>query len=240
MKSILAVVLLALVSACATYVTPGAGVRLKLPSTPEEDAGALTAVEPAAAFPARIAIARVQDAGYIAKGTMCAGSGKYCLVVTREAQMENEAQRIARFPMVAGLAPIVSPASAPLQSYADLRAMAQSHDAGILLLYSLDTAFRVDTKAFGPMDVISLGMTPKKNTRVTTNATSLLLDVKTGFVYGVAEATATEENSASTWTSAEKADAVRLRTETAAFERLLTEVEKLWTGIAKEHGGTGK
>ncbi|MFN0316900.1 MAG: hypothetical protein ACKVQA_17920 [Burkholderiales bacterium] len=240
MKSILAVMLLLMVSACATYVTPGAGVRLKVPSTPEEDAGALTAVEPTAAFPARIAIARIQDAGYIAKGTMCTGSGKYCLVVTRDAQTQSEAQRIARFPMVAGLAPIVSPASPSLQSYADVRAIAESLDAGILLLYSLDTAFRVDTKPFGPMDVISLGMTPKKNTRVTTNATSLLLDVKTGFVYGVAEATATEESTASAWTSAEKADAVRLRTETAAFQRLITEVERLWAGIAKEHGGAGK
>ena len=238
MKSIFVVVLLALVSACATYVTPGAGVPLKMPSTPEEDADALVAVEPRARFPARIAIARVQAPDYYAKGTTCQGSGKYCVVITREAETEKEMERIARFPEVAGLAPIVrlsTPAS--FQSHRDLRSMAANLKADILLLYSIDTAFRVDTKSFGPLDVISLGMLPKKNTYVRATASALLLDVQTGFVYGEAEATASEENNASGWSTVEKIEAARLRTESAGFQRLVSEVEKLWADVVKEHGG---
>ncbi len=234
MKSILVLALLVLLSACATYVTPGAGVPLQAASNPDQGDAPATA-EPRAPFPARLAMARIQVPGYYTKGSVCHGRGKFCLVTTREIEKAEDIERLARLPMVKGLSDVGLPDS--LHSYGDLRSAAANLEADILLLYSFETAFFAAGKTFGPLSVIKPGVLPKKNTRVTTTVTSLLLDVGTGFVYGTAEATASEDNLAAAWRKVESIDAARLRIESAAFQRLVTELEKLWAGVVKQHAG---
>jgi len=63
----------------------------------------------------------------------------------------------------------------------------------------------------------------------------VLFDVR-GFVYGVAESTATEEQRATVWSSEGAVETSRLRAESEAFQGLLNEYEKLWRGMVREHG----
>lgn len=238
MKAIIVLVALALVSGCAhQYATPGAGASLALPASPDQDRPG--DAETGAGFPARIAMARVQTPGYYTKGSKCAGSGKYCVVTTRELETDADIERLARMPMVAGLVPVGPPPDS-LQSYADLRGLAENLKADILLLYSVNTVFSVGEKAFQPADVIALGLLPKKNTQVSSTVSALLMDVRTGFIYGAADATASEDNKASAWTTTNAIDAARLRTEIASFQRLLAELEKLWADVIKAHAGEQK
>jgi hypothetical protein len=83
----------------------------------------------------------------------------------------------------------------------------------ILLVFTVDTAFRVDGKSIGPMSVVSLGWLRDRETVVSSTASAAIIDVRTGFVYGVAEATADETKRASAWSSSSKVDQSRNKTE---------------------------
>ena len=58
-----------------------------------------------------------------------------------------------------------------------------------------------------------------------------------GFIFGTAEAIATETQTTSAWGSINAADQGRVRTERAAFDLLLEEIQKLMPEIVANHGG---
>src|SRR5437660_110244 len=78
----LAALLAALSTGCATYTTPGAGMNIQDLAKADTDIADLMKVEPAAVFPARIAVARVQASGYYSHSNTCYGKGRYCVVTT--------------------------------------------------------------------------------------------------------------------------------------------------------------
>jgi hypothetical protein len=61
-----------------------------------------------------------------------------------------------------------------------------------------------------------------------------MFDVRTGYVYGLAELTAKESQYANLWTSQSAVDNTRLRAERKAFEQLLDEFEKTWKGVVQK------
>jgi hypothetical protein len=122
-----------------------------------------------------------------------------------------------------------------IESVKDIRQGAASLKTDIVLLYSLDTHFNVDSTDIGPLALISLGFLPNKKAYVTSTASAALFDVRTGFVYGVAESTAKEDQRATFWSSDEAVEKSRLKAEANAFQGMLTEIEKLWKGIVEEH-----
>jgi hypothetical protein len=222
-------------SACATYTTPGAGVSLEGLGA-DADIADLLKLEPASAFPARLAVARVQASGYASSSASCYGSGRYCVVTTRDIEPEATFERLSRLPQVAGLAlmnRMLLPAK--LGSAKDLRKAAAALKTDLLLVYSLDTGFNIENTDVGPLAVISLGFLPTKNARVTATASAVMLDVRTGFVYGVAEATAVEAQRGTFWSSSEAADGARRKAESEAFHKLAGEIEKLWSDVLKTH-----
>jgi len=73
---------------------------------------------------------------------------------------------------------------------------------------------------------------------VTATASALLTDVRTGYVHGVAEATATASGLTNFWSSSGTVDKKRLEAEREAFQLLVKEAGKTWAGIARMHGGT--
>src|SRR5437868_5508520 len=73
------VMALILLSGCATYQTPGAGINVGNLSRADEDIAEVMKREPAAPFPARIALARVQASGYYSRGNQCYGQGQFCV-----------------------------------------------------------------------------------------------------------------------------------------------------------------
>jgi hypothetical protein len=226
-----------LLSGCVAYQTPGAGVSMADLSKTDQDIAEVMKREPAALFPAHIAIARVESPSYQTRRAQCYGSGRLCVVLTHEVETDTDFERINGLPMVAGAAPIggiLLPSQ--IESVKDLRLAAANLKADLLLIYSIDTRFHVDTRDIGPLAAISLGFLQNKKARVTATASAALFDVRTGFVYGVAESSATEEQKANVWSTEDAIDASRVRAEKAAFQGLLTDYEKLWQRIVREHG----
>lgn len=223
-------------SGCATYTTPGAGMSLQDLATADPDIADLLKVEPAAAFPARIAVARVQSSGYSSRTCTCYGSGRYCVVTTRDVEPEAAYERLAGMPLVAGVALVNRMLlSEKLSSAKDLRQAAATLKTDLLLVYSFDTGFNIENTDVGPLAMISLGFLPTKKARVTATASAALFDVRTGFVYGVAEASATEEQRGTFWSSSEAVDNARITAEADAFRKLIGEIEKFWADVLRTH-----
>lgn len=224
------------VSGCATYQTPGAGMNVANLSQADADIAEIMKREPAAPLPSRVAVARIQTAGYYSRNNQCYGKGAFCVVTTRDIETERHMERLGRLPMTSGIAAmsrILLPET--LTSIKDLRLAAASLKTDMLLVYSLDTRFNVDSTDIGPLALISLGFLPNKKAHVSTTASAVLFDVRTGFVYGVAESTAIEEQRATVWSSEEAIESARLKTEAESFQKLLNEFEKLWKGVVEEN-----
>ena len=231
--------ILFLFTGCATYTTPGAGVNVGGLAAADEDIAEIISREPASPFPARIALARIQAKGYYTSSNSCYGKGQYCIVTARDVEGESDFDALAGLPMVAGLAPlnrILVPET--LGSIRELRVAAAKLKTDILLVYTFDTRFNVDSTDIGPLQLVSLGFFRNKKARVTTTASAALLDVRTGFTYGVAESTSTAEQSASVWSSEEAIDKARIQTETESFQSLTQEIQVLWKSIVETHAAT--
>jgi hypothetical protein len=223
-------------SGCATYTTPGAGVTLENLGVADADIADLMKAEPAVSFPARVSVARVQASGYYSRSNSCYGSGQYCVVTTRDIEPEASFERLSKLPQVGGLAlmnRMLLPAK--LTSAQELRRAAASLKSDLLLVYSMDTGFNIENTDVGPLALITLGFLPTKNARVTATASAAMFDVRTGFVYGVAEATAVQEQRGTFWSSSDAVDGARKQAESQAFQKLAGEVEKLWGDLLKAH-----
>lgn len=224
------------VSGCATYTTPGAGVAVGNLTAADQDIAETLSREPAASFPARIALARVQAPGYVSGSNSCFGRGRYCVVTARDIESEADIERIQALQGVVGAIPmnrLLLPEE--LNSIKDLRLAAAKLKADLVLVYSLDTRFSVDSKPLGPLAVVSLGFIKNKTAQVATTASAVIFDVRSEFVYGVAEFTATESQEATIWSSGAVIDSARIRTEQKAFNGLVVEIEQVWNGVLNEH-----
>jgi len=220
----------------AQYVTPGAGVNLAAIS--DSDIRARFGTYPASPFPARLAIARVQQAGYYSHGNTSYGRGAFSVVTTRDIERDEHFETLAALPQVVGLGRISRLLlSEDLQSVKDLRLAAATLHADLLLVYTLDTSFRIRGQSLGPLTVVTLGFLPSKKATVTATASAVLFDVRTGHVYGLAEASHAASHLASTWTKEQAIDKARLDAETEAFAKLIDEFRGTWNGVLKEYAG---
>jgi hypothetical protein len=220
---------------CASnYVTPGAAVSL--PAITEGDIGEALAREPAAPFPARLIVARLQAPGYVSYSNRGYGHGSYSVLTARDIETDDDLRRISAMPGVAAVGQLSRVLLPPeLNTTRDLRTAAAQLRADIVLLYTLDTSFRTDTLRIGPLQTVSLGFFPNKKAHVSTTCAAVFIDVRTGFVYGVAEATATEEQRSGFWNTQDAIEAARVTAEREAFGAALTEIEKTWASIVAQH-----
>ena len=234
-----ALCVLTLFAGCAHYRTPGGGVSIPGITTPSV-AEAL-ARKPAASFPARIAVVRVQASGYVSPTNRGYGNGAFSVVTTRDIETDADLTRLAAMPEVSGVGTlnrILLPSA--LTSAEDLRVAAAQLQADVLLLYTVDTSFRTDTTQIGPLQLVSLGFFPNKKAHVTSTCATAFLDTRTGYVYGVSESTATEEQRSDVWNKEEAIEKARARAERGAFTAALGDIEKLWASIvAQQTAGAG-
>ncbi len=222
------------VQGCATYTTPAAGANLK--ALADEDIGALMEVEPASPFPARVAVVRIQAPGYASRTNIGYGAGRYSVVTARDIEDEDLFARISALPMVAGVAPlsrIILPRNP--ESIKDLRISAARLRTDLVLIYSVDTVFHIEGTPLGPLSPITLGLLPDKKAFVSSTTSGAMVDVRTGFVYGVSEATEREEQLATIWNTQDVIDGARLRSETASFRSFAGEFGKLWKNILAQY-----
>lgn len=233
-KYFLLVVVGLLGAGCASYTTPGGPAQLSDLASP--NINQLMAQKPAANFPARIAVARVQASGYAGYNSSSFGAGRYSVVFARDVESEAAYGRLGKMAEVAAVAPlnrILLPSV--LDSIESLREAGARLQADILLIYTFDTAFQAGEQRFLPLNTIALGFLKNKKVTVTTTASAALFDVRTEFLYGLAEATAVENRQASVWSTQAAVDDLRVATEKAAFTDLIHEIEQTWTGVVAQH-----
>jgi len=223
---------------CASYQTPGGAVSI--PAITAVDVGEALARQPAASFPAHLIVARVQAAGYSSYTNHGYGQGNYTVLTTRDIETDEDFRRLDAMPGVASLGPL-SRVLIPreLNSILDLQKAAAQLRGDVILLYTLDTSFRTDTVRIGPLQAVSLGFFPNKKPHVTATCAAAFVDVRTGYVYGVAEGTATEEQRANVWNTQAAIEGARAKAERAAFAAVMIEVEKVWSGILAESRTAG-
>ena len=150
-------------------------------------------------------------------------------------ETDEDFARLVALPNVRAVAPINRMLiDGPLYDERDLRRAAARLKSDVLLLYTFDTQFYVKDFA-APVTVFTLGLSPNRRAYVTTTASAILVDTRTGHVYGGAEASAKSDQLANGWTSEDAVDDTRLRTEKASFGKLLAEVEKTWAGVLREY-----
>jgi hypothetical protein len=104
-------------------------------------------------------------------------------------------------------------------------------------MYTLDTSFRTDTSRIGPLQLVGLGFFPTKKAVVTSTCSVALIDTRTGYVYGVAESSANEDQRSGVWNQQDAIDKARMRAERQAFVGAVGEVEKLWAGLSVAQPG---
>lgn len=225
-----------LLSGCASYTTPARGVSMDSLAAADGDIRERMLRKPAAEFPAHIVLAHVQESGYRSYRHDGYGSGRFSVVTGRDVEQQETLRRLEGLPMVAAIGPLNRLVLPPnLRSDKDLRLAGASLKADMLLAYTFDTIYRIDGTDIGPLGLITLGFLPVDEAVVTSTASAALFDVRTGYVYGLAEATARETRLASAWSSRDAADRARVEAESKAFADLMTQIEAMWKQVVEQY-----
>ena len=228
-------------SGCATYIPPGAKADLELFGPPDIQAG--FAAEATNPFPASIAIVRVQAPAYtnyyLRQRGGSYGSGRYSVILTKEAGEDLQVDRIGKLPQVAGLVSInrmLLPQR--LEGDREIRGAASRLQADLIFLYTFDTAF-FDKDISKPLSVITLGLSPTRKISAATTCSALLIDTRTGYVYSAYEVTERAETFSTSWGSRDSADETRRKNEQEAFKKLIDEFVATWPRILDRHKTKG-
>ena len=249
MVGAIGLLVIGMMGGCGRYVTPGgaASFRAMGITADEQASGADFALrekldrKPLAGFPCVIALARVQGPGYASHSERAYGRGKYSVVTGRTVETEEHVKTLGGLAQVRGVAMLnrlVLPER--LETEKDLREAAAAVRADMLLIYTFDTSFEIGT-TIPAMGTFTLGLFPNEKAKVTTTASSALIDTRNGYVYGLNEASATSSQLANAWTSKDAVEDCRKRTEQEAFDKLVGQVPGMWTGVVGQYGvGSGK
>jgi hypothetical protein len=230
----------ALFAGCATYVPPGAKADLQMFAPYDIRQGfEVPATNP---FPASIAVVRVQESGYrnryLARSGVVHGTGKYSVVLTREAGEDQQVERVSHLDQVAG---VVSLNRMLLPDRLDgdraIRTAASRLQADLVLLYTFDTSF-YDMNSSKLLSTITLGAAPTRKIYATTTCSALLLDTRTGYIYSAYEVTERGDARASWWRSEDSADEMRRKNEQEAFRKLADEMVSTWPTVLRRHART--
>jgi hypothetical protein len=214
---------------------------------------------PVASFPAAIAAVRVQSADYHSysigrryqddrTGFRAAPLGAtrpgakantqgLRVITKREVESETDMQRLSALPMTRGVA-LLNALVVPdyVSSLDEIREAAGTLQADILVVYTFGTTFMDQERTVPVMGALTLGVFPDTRIRVTSTASAAFVDVRTGFIYGLAEGSADNSSITNFWNTEEAADSNRKKVEAKAFAALTTELERTWLGIVQNYG----
>jgi hypothetical protein len=241
-----------LAAGCASYSVPGRPADLTLldraqeardQAADERSSSGLSLSEilerrPAIAFPASIAVVRIQASERPSWGELPRYGAAGFEVVTRRDVESAESLRLLRdlprVTSVAGVNRLLVPRQ--IDSEVDLRKVAAELHADVLLIYTFDTSEELDYEH--PLfSALSLGFLPLHELEVRTTASAILLDTRTGYCYGLAEGSAFRSPHSSFWTYQESMDDTREETEREAFASLVSEIAVVWERVVETYDG---
>lgn len=236
-----------LVGCRAEYMTPGGPANFRAMGITAAEAEAMTDAsiaermnrKPAASFPASIAIVRLQDRGYrsysLAESDTY-GYGDVTVISRRDVENDVDMATLRALPGIRELGMMnrmVVPTS--VRKAIDLRNAAADMRADILFVYTFDTRFGRETKV--PfLGTITLGLFPAEQAQVSTTVSGAFIDTRTGYVYGLVEASDQEKQIANLWTSKDAIDQSRRRAESDAFKQMVQQAMEAWKRIVETYG----
>lgn len=193
------------------------------------------ASQPAANFPANLALVRIQSSGYQSEKTYGYGQGRYSAVFVRDAETESYIRQVNDMQGIRAVAPInIMLLPQKLDSLLSLREAAARLKADILLVYTFDTAFHIGEQKLAPLNTVLLGMLSNKKVTVNTTVSAAFYDVRTAYLYGIAESTVEDSKYSSVWSESNAVDDLRVTNEKLALKNLVGEIQKTWQGILKQ------
>lgn len=215
---------------CASYTTPGGPAQLAALTEPQF-AQTLSAT-PSLQGVARVAIAHVQDSGYRNLRQQGYGQGTFSLVLEREVESESDLRQIQTLPGIAAVAPINRLLLPPsLDSMAALRHASARLQCQLLLVYTFDSHYHTGQQQLPFLNTILLGALNNQPLTVRTTVSAALFDVKTDYVYYVAEASSESAGSSSIWQTDSEVDKLRQQTEREAFSKLVRQFSQDWPSV---------
>ncbi len=226
-----------LLLSCATnYTTSGGDVKIS--ELTDEDISKILSNKPTAEFPAIIAIARIQAPDYTnyRYPNPNSGNGNFSMVLTRDTDEEKQFEQLSKLEGIKQLSPfnrLLLPYN--YKSIKDLRLAAAKMKAHMLLVYTYNTEFKIDTKNYGPQNMFALGYLKNKEVKVRTTSSVALFDVQTEYLFGLAEASAEKSKKSNAWKKGDEVDNLRIETERESFDKLTKEFEKMWKGVYQEY-----
>lgn len=231
---------LALLTACNDgYTVPAGGANLRAfglerhppDATEFTDAGAGKVLEPSAAFPALIAVVRLQEA----RGHWRDHGDRYAVETVRDVELDQSFRTFAQYPMIRGLVPLNRlTVNDTVRGDRELREAARALGADMLLVYTIDSDGEVDHHV-PELSVVTLGLFPEGQARATCTASAILLDARTGYVYAVAEGSDLQKRLASAWGGESAANKARRRAEKNAFNQLLQNLGERWNEVVAQY-----
>jgi hypothetical protein len=214
--------------------SPESGVNISTLAADGGDINEAMSRSRKARLPARMAVARIQRRGYEG-GAPCQGTGEYCFVTARDFESDEDFARLKKLRKVSSVTPLKRLLVPPdLASIEQLRGAAKTMRANVLLVYSINTKFKVDDSQHQSVSVVTLGLLATKKARVDTTASAAIVDVANGAVLGVAEGIAFDEQKATNWSTEGKLKASRTQVEQKAFQEMLADLERVWKGAIRK------
>lgn len=186
---------------------------------------------PAIKFPANLAVVRIQESGYRSESVQGVGSGAYSVVSSSDVETERDIDTISKLPGVAGVARLnrlLLPKA--LVSDLDLREAAAKLQAEAVLVYTVSTEFS-NNDVIAPLTTLTLGLAPNQRYKIHSTASAILMDTKTGYIYGALEEGDARSGLTIAWGSSSAIEASRRKAERAAFEKLLASFSPFWARI---------
>lgn len=222
---------------CAAYSAMGDAANFRAMGITPDQQHSLTESDirehidrkPAASFPARIAVVRLQ--GSTRYGRDRREHPGVRVVPIRDIETDEQMDRLTSMDGVAGVAPL-SGLTLPdrVGGLDDLRSAAAAVQADMLLAYTFDT--RADAnEQVPPLSFFTLGFSPTVEATAESTASAALIDTRTGYIYGIAEGSERETQVANNWTWDPAVRQTRRRAEKQAFEALVGSIESMWSGV---------
>lgn len=226
---------------CSQYVTPGMAANLSglgkvkgqglVSEYSDQKLQKIADAKPALKLPAALVLARVQGLGYRNNNVTGVNFGGFSLVTTRDVENDEDMARLKKFRDLQEVGTISSIlVQESLSSEMALREAAARLHADLLFIYTFQTTNR-DEGEYPILALLTLGFAPTISYRVDTTLSGMLVDAKTGYVYGTLETTAKEEGHSTPWSSGSALNKARHKAESKAFAKLIDEAEIFWNGL---------
>lgn len=189
------------------------------------------AAAPVASFPVRLAVASLSGGSerQRASGRPWQGGGS-------SPELAAELTAIQALPQVADVAVLSQLALSPCDTMECVRQAAEDLQADIVLAWTLDTRSEIDDHDIGPFGLFTLGFAPNQEAIATVTASAVFIDVHSGFLYGVAEASAQRSKLGNSHNTDDLARDVVKDASASAIKAVQPELELAWRTIVARFG----